>query len=172
MKRQDSFQCSILNSFILAVTLQNLTWAENVPGLLQTFAKSLCANAWAQNDAHFRIFITELTTFSSQNCMPVNSTSNTNKISHRTVLLGFKIRAEYLHFSAPSSLKNGALLEDMGEYWRYSSKLAEPQRCLVLVTTHNSQCLQKPVPKGRLKWNNFHFKQRPGWRTSSNYNKF
>lgn len=63
------------------------------------------------------------------------------------MILGFKTRAQYLPFSAPSSSKNGALLEDMGEYWRYSSKLAEPQCCLVLVTTHNSQSL---CPRGDL----------------------
>lgn len=50
----------------MAVTLQNLTWAENVPELLQTFAKCLCTNAWAQNDVHFRIFI-----FSSHNQQPL-----------------------------------------------------------------------------------------------------
>lgn len=168
--------------FIMDVILWNLIWPGNVPGLLQTFARSLCTNAWAQNDAHFRMFI-----FSSQNQQPLFPLKTQIQLSwqlivqatlkkktNRTVLLvlwGFKIRAQYLPFSAPSSLKNGALLEDMGEHWRYSSKLAEPQWCLVLVTTHNSQCLQEPVPQGRLKWNHFHFKQRPGRRTSSNYIK-
>lgn len=50
-------------------------------------------------------------------------------------------------FLVPSSLKNGALLEDVGEHWRYSSRLAQCQCCLVLVSTHSLGCLQQAMPE-------------------------
>lgn len=66
------------------------------------------------------------------------------------MLLGFKIRAQYLPFSARSSSKNGALLKDTGEYWRYSSKLAEPQCCLVLVLHTIPSAFRSLCPRGDL----------------------
>lgn len=62
-------------------------------------------------------------------------------------IIFFLIRAKHLPFLVPSSLKNGALLEDVGEHWRYSSRLAQRQCCLVLVSTHSLGCLQQAMPE-------------------------